>query len=160
LLRSYNLHFDEVEKIYFFSTDNRINYRVLLTERKELVSDYPELDLRVIELTFYPDREIKTVADPRIEATITHLLKDVFSKIENALLIVYDSSDGKHRARKILFEKWFKRNTDSNLEKINFEIESVDVDIKGMFLFRKDHPQHDLVFNVVKELKDEMQSYK
>ncbi len=160
MLRSYNLHFDEVEKIYFFSTDNRINYRVLLTERKELVSDYPELDLRVIELTFYPDREIKTVADPRIEATITHLLKDVFSKIENALLIVYDSSDGKHRARKILFEKWFKRNTDSNLEKINFEIESVDVDIKGMFLFRKDHPQHDLVFNVVKELKDEMQSYK
>lgn len=160
MLKPYRIRFDDDLKVYVFTTTNRVTYHITLFDRRELVQDYPHLKVRVLEFSFYPSKPQVRTNDPRVEVTIIHLLNDIFKKNENVLLVVYESTDGKHKARQILFEKWYKRNTTQLLEKVNFALHMPDLDIKGMFLFRKDHPQRDEILKVTKEIKDELQSYK
>ncbi len=158
----YSISFDPNEKDYFFDTDNHIRYRLIVFHRPELLQDYDSIRLNVFELSFFPDNNIKPPKDVRVEATIIAYLKDFFAKQENALIVVYDSLDGRQHIRNALFKRWLiKYDVLGELEYFDFKIELLKNKLlEGQFLFRTDHPQHDEIIEVVRMIITELQSLK
>ena len=159
---SYNVFFVEEQGCYVFVTEHQITYEIRLEKRPELMDGYPNIQLNLIELSFAPVNTQKPTADKRIEATIIQFLSEYFSEQTNALVVVYESLDSKQEGRHLLFAKWFARNTPEDyLEKVNFSINMYDgLDVKGLFIFRADHPQHDEILKMVDAIVKDMQSLK
>lgn len=162
MLSPYSISFDPKEKDYFFDTDNNIRYRLVIYHRPELLQDYDDVNLMVYELSFFPEKKVKTNKDSRIEATIIAYLKDFFEREENALIVVYDSLDGRQHIRNVLFKRWLSKYDPTGiLEQFDFKIELLkDKALEGQFLFRADHPQHDDIVEIVTTVIAELQSLK
>lgn len=158
----YKIICDKANKRYHFVTDQKITYRILLDNRNAFISDYPNLQLNVYEFSFYPDENLKAPKDERIEITIAYFFEDFFGEKENSLVMIYDSIDGRHKARQLLFTRWLKKLDKEHLLKdISFTISYSPKEYsKGMFLFREDHPQCEEIIEVVEELILYLQSYK
>jgi hypothetical protein len=158
----YSVFYIPTENCYVFETDYGISYEIRLQTRSELISAYPHINLNVFEFSFAPANNAVPVSDDRIEPTIIHFLSVYFGKQTNALVVVYESLDGRHNARHLLFSKWLNRHTSENyLERVGFAIHMDEsLDIKGLFLFRADHPQHDEILKIVDSIIKDMQSLK
>lgn len=160
--KAYALRYIQEKGCYVFETEHGLVYEIVLTDRAELIEAYPQINLFVFELGFAPVNSGKTIADTRIEPTIIQFVSDYFAKQTNALVIIYESLDGKQQARSVLFNKWINRNTaEINLEKISFSINMYeDLDMKGLFIFRADHPQYNDILQMVDDIIKDMQSLK
>ena len=128
------LKIDELN--YEFVNRDGINYHLYFTP---ISSIYPDL---VNTYSFSIERE-GTNPHPlalRIAAPVVHILRRFFATIENAMIMVCDSTDGKQHKRRNLFDHWFRYYNDGTLTTINAEVGEGDYELLLSIYFRKDNP--------------------
>lgn len=121
---------------YSFVSRDGINYHLYFTP---ISSIYPDL---VNTYSFSIEREGTNPhpIDLRIAATVVHILRRFFETIENAMIMVCDSTDGKQHKRRNLFDHWFRYYNDGTLTTINAEVGEGDYELLLSIYFRKDNP--------------------
>ncbi len=117
---------------YIFETDYGNTYELSFL-LYPLVNDDPRFTLYMfnIEPIFVKNK----VKDVRIELTVRYTLELFFEKNSDALITIMDSLDGKHRARKRLFDSWYKNAHCNNIEKADFccNLENMEI-ISSLFV--------------------------
>ena len=78
--------------------------------------------------------------DLRIAATVVEVLRRFFQNVENAMIMVCDSIDGKQFKRRNLFDRWFHYYNDGSLNAINAEVGEGDYELLLTIYFKKDNP--------------------
>ena len=121
---------------YSFVSRDGINYHLYFTP---ISSIYPDL---VNTYSFSIEREGTNPhpIDLRIAATVVNILRRFFETIENAMIMVCDSTDGKQHKRRNLFDHWFRYYNDGTLTSINAEVGEGDYELLLSIYFRKDNP--------------------
>ena len=121
---------------YSFVSRDGINYHLYFTP---ISSIYPDL---VNTYSFSIEREGTNPhpIDLRIAATVVHILRRFFETIENAMIMVCDSTDGKQHKRRNLLDHWFRYYNDGTLTTINAEVGEGDYELLLSIYFRKDNP--------------------
>ena len=121
---------------YSFVSRDGINYHLYFTP---ISSIYPDF---VNTYSFSIEREGTNPhpIDLRIAATVVYILRRFFETIENAMIMVCDSTDGKQHKRRNLFDHWFRYYNDGTLTTINAEVGEGDYELLLSIYFRKDNP--------------------
>lgn len=121
---------------YSFVSRDGINYHLYFTP---ISSIYPDL---VNTYSFSIEREGTNPhpIDLRIAATVVYILRRFFETVENAMIMVCDSTDGKQHKRRNLFDHWFRYYNDGTLTTINAEVGEGDYELLLSIYFRKDNP--------------------
>lgn len=121
---------------YSFVNRDGINYHLYFTPVSSL---YPDL---VNTYSFSIEREgtIPHPLDRRIAATVVDVLRRFFQNVENAMIMVCDSTDGKHHRRRNLFDRWFHYYNDGTLTAINAEVGEGDYELLLSIYFKKTNP--------------------
>ena len=121
---------------YEFVNRDSIRYHLYFTP---ISSIYPDL---VNTYSFSIEREGTNPhpIDLRIAATVVYILRRFFETIENAMIMVCDSTDGKQHKRRNLFDHWFRYYNDGTLTTINAEVGEGDYELLLSIYFRKDNP--------------------
>ena len=160
--KSYDFLFLKEQGYYVFKTDYGLTYFIKIEPRSELIDSYTNISLNLVEFAFEIDENQKPVADARIESTIVRFVKEYFGIEKNAMVMLFETLDGKHNARDLLFKKWLtKNNLDNFLATINFSIQMhQELEVRGLFLFRADHPQHQEIIEMANAIVIDMQSLK
>ena len=78
--------------------------------------------------------------DLRIAATVVEVLRRFFQNVENAMIMVCDSTDGKQFKRRNLFDRWFHYYNDGTLAAINAEVGGNDYQLMLSIYFKNDNP--------------------
>lgn len=118
---------------YSFVNRDGINYHLYFTPISSL---YPDL---VNTYSFSIEREGTNPhpLDRRIAATVVDVLRRFFQNVENAMIMVCDSTDGKHHRRRNLFDRWFHYYNDGTLTAINAEVGEGDYELLLSIYFKK-----------------------
>ena len=121
---------------YSFVNRDGINYHLYFTP---ISSIYPDL---VNTYSFSIEREGTNPhpLDRRIAATVVDVLRRFFQNVENAMIMVCDSTDGKQHKRRNLFDRWFHYYNDGTLTSINAELGEGDYELLLLIYFKKDNP--------------------
>ena len=121
---------------YSFVNRDGINYHLYFTP---ISSIYPDL---VNTYSFSIEREGTNPhpLDRRIAATVVDVLRRFFQNVENAMIMVCDSTDGKQHKRRNLFDRWFHYYNDGTLTSINAELGQGDYELLLSIYFKKDNP--------------------
>ena len=121
---------------YSFVNRDGINYHLYFTP---ISSIYPDL---VNSYSFSIEREGTNPhpLDRRIAATVVDVLRRFFQNVENAMIMVCDSTDGKQHKRRNLFDRWFHYYNDGTLTSINAELGQGDYELLLSIYFKKDNP--------------------
>ena len=82
----------------------------------------------------------KVAVDARVQATIEHILSLFFENNTDAVLVVLDTSDGKHFARKRLFDKWYCKSEKMFVEKHEASLNTGSIEIVATLFVEKDNP--------------------
>ena len=100
---------------------------------------YPNL---VNTYSFSIEREgtVPHSLDRRIAATVVEVLSKFFQNVENAMIMVCDSTDGKQKRRRNLFNRWFHLYNDGTLTTINAEVDGGDYELLLSIYFKKTNP--------------------
>lgn len=109
---------------YTFTTDNNIIYIASFLDCSEYLTESSiQENINLIDFSFYPSKKSnqKLPNDARIEATIVKIVEQFLTNNPtSALLVTYDSTDGRHLARKRKFDYWYTREkTSLSVEKYN-----------------------------------------
>jgi hypothetical protein len=78
--------------------------------------------------------------DRRIAVTVVDVLRRFFQNIENAMIMVCDSTDGKQHRRRNLFDRWFQYYNDGTMAAINAEAGDGEYEILLTIYFKKTNP--------------------
>lgn len=121
---------------YSFVNRDGINYHLYFTP---ISSIYPDL---VNTYSFSIEREGTNPhpLDRRIAATVVDVLRRFFQNVDNAMIMVCDSTDGKQHKRRNLFDRWFHYYNDGTLTSINAELGQGDYELLLSIYFKKDNP--------------------
>lgn len=121
---------------YSFVNRDGINYHLYFTP---ISSIYPDL---VNTYSFCIEREGTNPhpLDRRIAATVVDVLRRFFQNVDNAMIMVCDSTDGKLHKRRNLFDRWFHYYNDGTLTSINAELGQGDYELLLSIYFKKDNP--------------------
>ena len=121
---------------YSFVNRDGINYHLYFTP---ISSIYPDL---VNTYSFSIEREGTNPhpLDRRIATTVVDVLRRFFQNVENAMIMVCDSTDGKQHKRRNLFDRWFHYYNDGTLTSINAELGQGDYELLLSIYFKKDNP--------------------
>lgn len=145
--------------IYQFETDHQLSYFCSFTDlTKHIAPVLYMYDVYLYEFSFYCNTSLGyTTYDERVSATIKSLLHSFFNDnplVHNVLYYVCDYSDGNHKARNILFDRWFKDYSDLFI-KTDVEIEIKDVaTIYGCLLRKDDFPFEQILKSEVLDRAD------
>jgi len=104
----------------------------------ELLNNNPNYGVYTLNLE--PLNSIKSHGDIRIELTIQYALKKFFENNKNALIAIIDSGDGRQQARSRLFKRWYRNSNIDNIEKIDVECKTEDVEIIATLFLEKSNP--------------------
>lgn len=112
---------------------------------------YPDL---VNTYSFSIEREGTTPhpLDRRIAATVVDVLRRFFQNVENAMIMVCDSTDGKQERRRNLFNRWFHLYNDGTLTTINAEVDGGDYELLLSIYFKKTNPYRQQLVKAFGEL--------
>ena len=102
----------------------------------------------LLEFSFfaYGSPNQKNKYDPRISTTIVSIIADFFSAFPTgALIVTYDSTDGKARNRKVAFRRWYNQASSGDLierydDYINISIDNIVLRIDCSLLVKSDNP--------------------
>ena len=121
---------------YEFVNRDGINYHLYFTP---ISSIYPDL-MNTYSFSIEREGTNPHPIDLRIAATVVDVLRRFFEAIENAMIMVCDSTDGKQHKRRNLFDRWFRYYNDGTLTTINAEVGEGDYELLLSIYFRKDNP--------------------
>ena len=121
---------------YSFVNRDGINYHLYFTPISGM---YPDL---VNTYSFSIEREGTNPhpIDLRIAATVVDVLRRFFQNVENAMIMVCDSTDGKQHKRRNLFNRWFHYYNDGTLMTVNAEVGEGDYELLLSIYFKRDNP--------------------
>ena len=122
---------------YSFETDFGFIYELSFL-RYPTVNERLEYDFRMFNIEQV--RKGKTSVDKRIQTTIEYVLSLFFENNADAVLVVLDSSDGKHLARKRLFDKWYNQSNKSTIEKYEAACITEEIEIITTLFVEKNNP--------------------
>lgn len=114
----------EIEEGYEFLSDSGLLYFITFTL-------YPSLN-EDLELKFY-NFNIDCIIDnppfdPKVKATVVHILKDFFEKNEDAIITTYDVADHRQNKRRILFDRWYRDENNGLILKKEYSVVTGDKD--------------------------------
>ncbi len=105
---------------YVFTTPAGVEYHIVFVDYSGIL----EIDCPVYMLTI--DRiippECVNIFDDRSKISILYILHLFFENNENAIIALYDTVDGMHKARKRLFGTWFEKYNTLNIIKIEEKV--------------------------------------
>ena len=133
---------------YSFVNRDGIKYHLYFTPISDL---YPDL---VNTYSFSIEREGTNPhpLDRRIAATVVDVLRRFFQNVENAMIMVCDSTDGKQHRRRNLFDRWFHYYNDGTLTAINADLGEGDYELLLSIYFKKDNPYKQQLIRAVGDL--------
>ena len=94
----------------------------------------------------------KTSTDVRIRTTIEYVLSLFFENNTDAVVVVMDSSDGKHLARKKLFDKWYYQSRKFSIEKYEASCNTEEIEIVTTLFVEKNNPFKNIILSDYYEL--------
>jgi hypothetical protein len=94
----------------------------------------------------------KVSADTRIQITIEYILSLFFEKNTDAVVVVMDSSDGKHFVRKRLFDKWYYQSRRKSIEKYAASCNTDEIEIVATLFVEKNNPFKSIILSDYYEL--------
>lgn len=116
----------ETEQGFYFDNEQGVTYYVYFTDATGYFpdSDYGEY-LKIFG--FEPTSDVGVTGfDRRTSDTLLYLLAKFFEQDNrNVVLYVCDQAGGRQAHRKRLFERWFRRYSDSNFVKFDEEFEDI-----------------------------------
>jgi len=142
-------HCKGIEYGYRFETDFGFIYDLTFLR-------YPTLSER-LEYVLYmfnieQVKKGKTSVDARIQVTIEYILSLFFENNTDAIVVVLDSSDGKHWARKRLFDKWYYQTKKLSIEKYEASCKTEEIEIVATLFVEKNNPFKNIVLSDYYEL--------
>jgi len=158
LLIPYDWSFDSSLASYTFQLKNGINYKVeIYTTGSLYFPNYSAIKNLLYEISVTPDQS-PTRHDNRVSITIVDIIKSI---LDNGKIIMFicDSSDGKDKGRRKLFDNWFKKYG-NGFEKYDNEILSDECNYYISLLFAVEHPDKKIILNAFEQAKDEYGSFK
>ena len=96
----------------------------------------------------------KAVKDVRIEMTIRHTFTRFFEENKDVLIVIMDTHDGRHKARKRLFELWYKNANVTYVEKIDLSCKTEDMEIEASLFVEKSNPYNETIKTAFAELAE------
>ena len=106
---------------YYFETDNGLRYRAYFIA-------FPATFYTLYSFSF--DKEDGVGAyDARVKDTIVSVMHDFFDAENYILGYTCDVTDGRELARKRLFDRWFVKENDGSLRKIDFQTDNIYVSL-------------------------------
>ena len=97
-------------------------------------------------------RKGKTSTDARIQITIEYVLSLFFENNTDAVVVVMDTSDGKHLARKRLFDKWYYQSRKLSIEKYEASCNTEEIEIVTTLFVEKNNPFKNIILSDYYEL--------
>ena len=94
----------------------------------------------------------KTSVDVRIQITIESILSTFFENNTNAVVAVMETLDGKHLARKRLFDKWYNQSNILTIEKYEAACNTEEIEIVSILLVTKNNPFKKVILSDYYEL--------
>ena len=102
---------EEADLTYSFTTRHGITYHAYFLD----YSCYHPAFANVYTLNIEPEEDTPHPIDKRIALTIIHILRQFFSRNENAMIMICDNLDGKEQKREMLFSRWFMQYNDGSI---------------------------------------------
>lgn len=127
---------------YFqFTTSAGIVYACYFLSYSEYFKEYKGIaeNIYSFNVEILKGGKAKGSNDDRIGRTIIEILKLFLSGLENAVVYVCDTSDGKELFRKRKFDLWFKKYDDGTIIKIDGLIVTTDFNIYNAMLIHKEN---------------------
>ena len=121
---------------YSFVNRDGINYHLYFTP---ISSIYPDL-LNTFSFSIEREGTKPHPIDLCIAATVVYILRRFFETVENAMIMVCDSTDGKQHKRRNLFDRWFQLYNDGTLATVNAEVGQGDYELLLSIYFKKTNP--------------------
>ena len=149
MLSPYNL--EETEEGYCFVTDFGNIYLLTFTNYP-LLND--GLDFSVLSFSIDIVERNSTNSDNRIEITVCSAINRFFDENDYAIIFMLDNMDGKHHARKRLFDKWHGRSNNNGISKENFSFTTDGIEIITSLLIKDTNPFVEKIKNEFKDLCD------
>lgn len=128
--------FEENPLDYSFVNRDGINYHLYFTP---ISGVYPDL-LNTYSFSIEREGVNPHPIDLRIAATVVYVLRRFFENVENAMIMVCDSTDGKQHKRRNLFDRWFSFYNDGTLTTISAEVGEGDYELLLSIYFKKNNP--------------------
>jgi hypothetical protein len=94
----------------------------------------------------------KTSTDVKIQITIEYILTLFFENNTDAVVVVMDSSDGKHLVRKRLFDKWYYQPRKLSIEKYEASCNTEELEIVTTLFVEKNNPYKNIILSDYYEL--------
>ena len=137
-----------VELNYEFVNRDGIRYHLYFTPMDVL---YPDM---VNTYSFNIEREGSAPhsIDRRIAATVIDILSRFFKKVENAMIMVCDNTDGKQEKRRVLFNRWFDFYNDGILSARSAEVREGYYQLLVSIYFKNDNPNKQKLVSSFNEL--------
>lgn len=158
MLQPYSVSIDE-NGIATFSADNKAIYKALFVG---IPSPEPQLEGLIFDFTF--ERDATNCVNPkhpgsdlRVRPTLEKIINRFFELAPDAILYFScDSTDGKHRERLCIFNRWYDAHK-HYVTKVPFSISGGQDDFGeplpdtiGGAMFLKAHPFHDIAEAFIK----------
>jgi Family of unknown function (DUF6169) len=90
--------------------------------------------------------------DERTGLTIVAIVKKFLEGLENAVVYVCDTGDGRELLRKRKFDLWFRKYDDGTIIKVDGHIAVPDFNIYNAILIHKDNPKKNRFIEVFNDL--------
>lgn len=90
--------------------------------------------------------------DKRIALTVIHILRQFFSRNENAMIMVCDNLDGKEQKREMLFARWFMQYNDGSIRKYDASSATDDYVLYVSLFMHRDNPNARQLVNAFYDL--------
>jgi hypothetical protein len=143
---------NEGDKIFYeFETDREVRYRAYFSAHDymfgthDLGCQFFSFDLLVVG-SLRPPRG--TPSDPRIAQTVQVFFGDIFARVDNVVIAVYDSSDQLQFARQRKFNSWFDGADTAYIERVDYEISTEDYTLLSSLFVRVDLPTKEAVLDL------------
>ena len=121
---------------YTFTNKDGIVYHLYFNPLSEL---YPQLP-NTYSFSIEPQDSKPHPIDRRIAITVVSVLRKFFENIDNAMIMVCDSTDGKHHKRRNLFNRWFQYYNDGTITTRNAEVSDADYELLLSLYFKRNNP--------------------
>lgn len=141
------------EDSFVFTTQHNVTYEIYYLDGQSYLPD-TSFGIHTKILGFKPfESEIKYIPfDPRIAATILHNIEQQFTNKNTVIIYSCDQSDSREKARRRLFNGWFKL--------YNIELQKVDLDFDDtLFVSILYHPDNIYkleILQTIPELKNKL----
>ena len=137
-----------------FVTTNGITYEVTFINCTAFLGEYPEISNSVYEMSILTQDSAPPL-DLLVESTIIEITENFLHNNPIALLIICDSLDRKHEARKRKFSSWVNKSKLANDYEVHEGTTSIsEVQIHNTVIFKSDLPIKKKILDALFEINE------